>query len=73
MVRHTFKILQQMLQDFYSVSDHFMTLRSKGLIPPYAQERSTLHIVHLNLNELSGRELEHFKIRLYFSVYESSF
>ena len=62
-----------MLQDFYSVSDHFMTLRSKGLIPRYAQERSTLHIVHLNLNELSGRELEHFKIRLYFSVYESSF
>ena len=26
-----FKILQQMLQDF-SVSDHFTTLRSKGLI-----------------------------------------
>ena len=31
MVRHTSKILQQMLQDFYSVSDHFMTFRSKGL------------------------------------------
>ena len=32
MVRHTLKILQQMLEDFKSVSDHFTTLRSKGLI-----------------------------------------
>ena len=31
MVRHTLKILQRLLQDFYSVSDHFTTLRSKGL------------------------------------------
>ena len=31
MVRHTLEILQQMLQDFESVSDHFTTLRSKGL------------------------------------------
>ena len=31
MVRHTFKILQQMLQDFKSVSDHFGTLCIKGL------------------------------------------
>ena len=31
MVRHTLKILQQMLQGFYSVCDHFTTLRSKGL------------------------------------------
>ena len=30
MVKHTLKILQQMLQDF-KVSDHFTTLRSKGL------------------------------------------
>ena len=30
MVRHTIKILQQMLQDFESVSDHF-TLRIKGV------------------------------------------
>ena len=34
MVRHTLKILQQMLQDFESVSDHFTTLRSKGLNDP---------------------------------------
>ena len=32
MVRHTLKILQQMLQAFQSVSDHFTTLRSKGLM-----------------------------------------
>ena len=32
MVRHTLKTLQQMLQDFQSVSDHFTTLQSKGLI-----------------------------------------
>ena len=32
MVRHTLKILQQMLQDFYSVSDQFGTLCIKGLI-----------------------------------------
>ena len=31
MVRHTLIILQQLLQDFWSVSDHFTTLRSKGL------------------------------------------
>ena len=31
MVRRTLKILQQMLQDFKSVSDHFTTLRSNGL------------------------------------------
>ena len=31
MVRHTFKILQQTLQNFSSVSNHFGTLYSKGL------------------------------------------
>ena len=31
MVRHTFKILQQMVQGFQSVSDHFGTLCIKGL------------------------------------------
>ena len=31
MVRHILKILQQILQDFQSVSNHFTTLRSKGL------------------------------------------
>ena len=31
MARHTLKILQQMLQDLKSVSDHFGTLCSKGL------------------------------------------
>ena len=32
MVRHTLKILQQMQQDFKSVSDHSGTLCIKGLI-----------------------------------------
>ena len=32
MVRRTLKILQHLLQDFYFASDHFTTLRSKGLI-----------------------------------------
>ena len=31
MVRHTLKILQQMLQDFKSVSDDFGTLCIKGI------------------------------------------
>ena len=31
MVRHTLKIMQQMLQDFQSVSDHFGELCIKGL------------------------------------------
>ena len=31
MVRYTLKILQQMLQDFQSVSDHFGILCIKGL------------------------------------------
>ena len=31
MVRHTLKILQQMLEDFKSVPDHFGTLCIKGL------------------------------------------
>ena len=32
MAKHTLKILQQMLQDFYSVFDHFGTLCIKGLL-----------------------------------------
>ena len=31
MVRYSLKILQHLLQDFQSVSDHFTTLQSKGL------------------------------------------
>ena len=31
MVRHTLKILQQILQDYWSLSDHFGTLCIKGL------------------------------------------
>ena len=31
MVRHTLKILQQMLQDFLSTSDYFRTLGINGL------------------------------------------
>ena len=31
MVSHTLKILQYLLQDFKSVSDHFKTLQRKGL------------------------------------------
>ena len=31
MVRHTLKILQQILQDFKSVSDHFATCEVNGL------------------------------------------
>ena len=31
MVKHTLKTLQQMLQDFWSVFDHFGTLYIKGL------------------------------------------
>ena len=34
MARHTLKNLQQILQDFLSVSDHFTTLRSKELNAP---------------------------------------
>ena len=34
MVRHTLKILQHLLQDFWSVSDHFGTFCIKGLRTP---------------------------------------
>ena len=33
MVRYTLKILQHLVQDFQSMSDHFETLRIKGLNP----------------------------------------
>ena len=33
MVRRNLKILQHLLQDFKSASDHFGTLRIKGLMP----------------------------------------
>ena len=36
MVRHSLKILQQMVQDFLSVSDHFEALCITGLICPGA-------------------------------------
>ena len=46
MVRRTLKILQQMLQDFQSVSDHFTTLRSKGLkaFKEFQVKRSSLDL-----------------------------
>ena len=39
-IRHTLKILQQMLQDFQSVSDHFWALCIKGYLS-FAQIRKT--------------------------------
>ena len=42
MVRHTLKILQQMLQDFQNVSDHFGTLTIKEL--PIGQCRDLLRL-----------------------------
>ena len=43
MVRHTLKILQQMLQDFKNVSDHFTTLRSKGLMKMRVKMKKRSH------------------------------
>ena len=43
MVRHTFKILQKMLQDFKSVYDHRGILSIKGLIFFFYKKISTLH------------------------------
>ena len=45
MVRHTIKILQQMLQDFYSVSDHFGTLCIKGLMMKFMVELYSNHFL----------------------------
>ena len=39
MVRFTLKILQNLLQDFESVSDHFATLRSKGLMTRHGTQK----------------------------------
>ena len=46
MVRHTLKILQQMLQDFKSVSDHFRTLCIKGLKQSRFEKCNT-HVFYL--------------------------
>ena len=45
MVRHTIKILQQMLQDFYSVPDHFGTLCIKGLMMKFMVELYSNHFL----------------------------
>ena len=44
MVRHTFKILQQMLQDFESMSDHFGILHIKRLKAILKQINKKLYI-----------------------------
>ena len=57
MVRHTLKILQQMLQDFQSVPGHFGTLWTKGYTWPKDYKpsqqnsiRSQQHLVFSNKN-----------------------
>ena len=45
MVRHTLKILPQMLQDFKSVSDHFGTLYIKGLTREWKNKSLTFELV----------------------------
>ena len=47
MVRHTLKILQQMLQDFESVSDHFGTL---------CIEELTISKVHCGIKEANAKQ-----------------
>ena len=47
MVRHTLKILQHLLQDFQSVSDHFGTLCIKWLSGILLYENQTLKIKFL--------------------------
>ena len=54
MVRHTLKILQQMLQDFQSVPDHFQTLciiqgRRSGVFNVNFEHISQLFLVFLLL------------------------
>ena len=46
MVRYTLKILQQMLQDFESVSDRFGTLHIKGLRHPTEKNESLNHTLY---------------------------
>ena len=43
MVKHTLKILQQMQQDFQSVSDHFGTSYIKGL--KYGHSEGTIPVI----------------------------
>ena len=43
MVRHTLKVLQQTLQDFKSVPDHFTILRSKALNTVVLNESTALY------------------------------
>ena len=45
MVRHTLKILQQMLQDFQSVSDHFTILRR-------VKTTFSVHVLDNNLSRI---------------------
>ena len=54
MVKHTLKILQQMLQDFKSVFDHFGTLCIKGLKILYVSDFQFLggkHVGHTSGSE----------------------
>ena len=47
MVRYTLKILQQMLQDFLSVSDHFRKLCIKVLNPSEDHKEESHYRVYL--------------------------
>ena len=53
MVRYTLKILQQVLQDFLSVLDHFGTLYIKGL-------REKMKYLLYNITKVSYQNLEIF-------------
>ena len=63
MVRHTLNILQHLLQDFKSVSDHFTTLRSKGLMSAKLFDVPT-SIYLLKVNKGSTRTMNGFCSKL---------
>ena len=66
MVRHTLKVLQHLLQDFKSVSQHFMTLRLSHfmtlrlrLFLPFIEPKKMLGIIpgRKSSNRTSGWQL----------------
>ena len=67
MIKHTLKILQQMLQDFKSVSDHFGTSCIKGLksvvyfIIPLSSLPMTSFLSYVVACNFTEKELHHFR------------
>ena len=58
MIRHILQMLQYMLQDFQSISNHFWTLYIKGLKTP-----QNIFLIRLLFSQLLYNALERFALQ----------